>query len=43
MVFTNEARLTGGPDGMPVPRLVLFGWRVRGSITWYWISARDAC
>ena len=38
MVFTNEARLTGGPDGMPVPRLDLFGWRVRGSVTWYWIS-----
>src|SRR6266516_7017989 len=26
MMFTNEARLTGGPDGMPVPRLELFGW-----------------
>jgi branched-chain amino acid transport system permease protein len=38
MVFTNEARLTGGPDGMPVPRLELFGWRARGSVTWYWIS-----
>ena len=31
MVFTNEARLTGGPDGMPVPRLELFGWRARGA------------
>jgi branched-chain amino acid transport system permease protein len=38
MVCTNEARLTGGPDGMPVPRLDLFGWRVRGSVTWYWVS-----
>lgn len=38
MVFTNEARFTGGPDGMPVPRLELFGWRVRGSEAWYWIS-----
>lgn len=38
MVFTNEARFTGGPDGMPVQRLVLFGWRVRGSQSWYWIS-----
>jgi branched-chain amino acid transport system permease protein len=38
MVFTNEARLTGGPDGMPVPRLNLFGWSVRGSVTWYWVS-----
>ena len=38
LVFTNEARLTGGPDGMPVPRLDLFGWRARGSLTWYWIA-----
>ena len=38
MVFTNEAQLTGGPDGMPVPRLDLFGWRARGSVTWYWIA-----
>lgn len=38
MVFTNEARFTGGPDGMPVPRLVLFGWVVRGVTTWYWVS-----
>src|SRR3954471_7390357 len=38
MVFTNEARLTGGPDGMPVPRLELFGWRARTPIAWYWIS-----
>jgi branched-chain amino acid transport system permease protein len=38
MVFTNEARWTGGPDGMPVVRLVLFGWTVRGTQTWYWIS-----
>lgn len=38
MVFTNEARFTGGPDGMPVQRLELFGWRVRGSQSWYWIS-----
>ena len=38
MVFTNEARWTGGPDGMPVPRLQLFDWTARGSITWYWIS-----
>ncbi len=38
MVLTNEARWTGGPDGMPVPRLQLFDWTARGSITWYWIS-----
>ena len=39
MVLTNEVAWTGGPDGMPVPRLVLFGWRVHGASTWYWISA----
>jgi branched-chain amino acid transport system permease protein len=39
IVFSNEARFTGGPDGMAVPRLVLFGWPVRGAETWYWISA----
>lgn len=38
MVFTNEAWLTGGPDGMRVPRLDILGWRVRGSETWYWIT-----
>jgi branched-chain amino acid transport system permease protein len=39
IVFGNEARFTGGPDGMAVPRLVLLGWSVRGAETWYWISA----
>lgn len=38
MVLTNEQWLTGGPDGMRVPRLVLFDWPVRGSDTWYWIG-----
>jgi branched-chain amino acid transport system permease protein len=39
IVLTNEAAWTGGPDGMSVPRLVLFEWRVRGSETWYCIAA----
>jgi branched-chain amino acid transport system permease protein len=39
IIFVNEARFTGGPDGMPVPRPVLFGWAIRGTVTWYWISA----
>jgi branched-chain amino acid transport system permease protein len=39
IVLTNEAHWTGGPDGMSVPRLALFEWRVRGSDTWYWIAA----
>jgi branched-chain amino acid transport system permease protein len=38
MVITTESHLTGGPDGMPVQRLTLFGWRVTGSDTWYWIA-----
>ncbi len=38
IVLTNEAILTGGPDGMSVPGLALFDWRVRGSDTWYWIA-----
>ena len=39
IVLTNEAAWTGGPDGMQVPRLLIFDWRVRNSDTWYWISA----
>jgi len=38
MVITTESRFTGGPDGMAVARLTLFGWRVTGSDTWYWIA-----
>ncbi|MGC2451870.1 MAG: branched-chain amino acid ABC transporter permease, partial [Pseudolabrys sp.] len=38
IVLTNEASLTGGPDGMTVPRLTVFGWSVRGSAVWYWIA-----
>jgi branched-chain amino acid transport system permease protein len=37
-LITNESTWTGGPDGMPVPRLEVFGWRVRGADTWYWIA-----
>jgi branched-chain amino acid transport system permease protein len=39
IVLTNEAGWTGGPDGTTVPRLTLFGWRVRAAETWYWIAA----
>jgi branched-chain amino acid transport system permease protein len=39
MVLQNEAAWTGGPDGMTVPRLELFGLRVRGAVAWYGISA----
>src|SRR6266480_1217938 len=39
IVFSNEARFTGGPDGMAVPRLAVFGFSVRGAQAWYWITA----
>jgi branched-chain amino acid transport system permease protein len=39
IVLNNEAAWSGGPDGMPVPKLVLFGWSVYGSVIWYWVSA----
>lgn len=38
LVITTESRWTGGPDGMPVAKLVLMGWRVSGADTWYWIT-----
>lgn len=38
IVLTNESGWTGGPDGMSVPKLMLFNWQVRGSDAWYWIS-----
>jgi len=38
MVATNEANITGGPNGMEVPRLLVFGWRAAGSLAWYWIA-----
>ena len=39
IVLTNESDYTGGPDGMLVPRMVLFGWSVHATVAWYWISA----
>src|SRR6516165_2824072 len=39
ILLTNESRWTGGPDGMSVPRLALFGFAMRGSAPWYWLSA----
>jgi branched-chain amino acid transport system permease protein len=38
LMITTESRWTGGPDGMPVERLTLFGWRVTGSDVWYWVT-----
>jgi branched-chain amino acid transport system permease protein len=39
IALNNEARLTGGPDGMAVPRLVVLGLTLRTATQWYWISA----
>ncbi len=39
LTITTESRWTGGPDGMPVAKLVIFGWRASGADTWYWITA----
>ena len=39
IVFTNETRWTGGPDGMTVARLTLFGRTLSSAQSWYWISA----
>lgn len=39
IAITTEDRLTGGPDGMAVPPLVLFGFAVQGERLWYWILA----
>lgn len=39
IVLTNEDRITGGPDGMAVPPLELFGHALRGQALWYAIAA----
>ena len=39
IALTNETWLTGGPDGMAVPRLVVLGLTLRTATQWYWISA----
>ncbi len=38
IVLTTEDRLTGGPDGMAVPPLLLFGQLIQGERLWYWIT-----
>jgi branched-chain amino acid transport system permease protein len=38
MTLGNEVALTGGPDGMNVPRAEILGWRIRGGETFYWIT-----
>jgi branched-chain amino acid transport system permease protein len=38
LVITTESRWTGGPDGMPVAKLSVFGWRLGTAYAWYWLS-----
>jgi branched-chain amino acid transport system permease protein len=39
IVITNEAALTGGPDGMPVDALDVSGISPAGEFQWYWVIA----
>jgi len=39
IVFTNEAKWTGGPDGMAVQQMLVINWTVRRISTWYWVLA----
>ncbi|MFZ2649277.1 MAG: branched-chain amino acid ABC transporter permease [Burkholderiaceae bacterium] len=38
IVLATEEGITGGPDGMAVPPLVVFGWVLHGERTWYGIA-----
>lgn len=39
IVITNETAWTGGPDGLSVDDFRIFGLRIAGEKTWYWIFA----
>ncbi len=39
IVLSVEDRWTGGPDGMAVPPLAVFGFVVQGERLWYWVVA----
>lgn len=39
IAFRNEAAWTGGPDGMPVPAMGLFGFELTSDKQWYWVVA----
>ena len=43
IVLRNESQYTGGPDGMPVMPLSVFGFEVMGDMMWYWIVATLLC
>ena len=39
IAIRNEAQWTGGPDGMPVPPMSLFGYDLASDKQWYWVVA----
>lgn len=39
IVLRNEAQLTGGPDGMQLPTMGLFGFELSSDRHWYWVVA----
>lgn len=39
IALRNEAQWTGGPDGMAVPPLELFGFELSSDRQWYWVVA----
>lgn len=39
IIIGTEDKLTGGPDGMSVPPLSLFGLSLVGEHLWYWLTA----
>lgn len=39
IAIRNEAAWTGGPDGMPVPAMGLFGFELASDKHWYWVVA----
>jgi branched-chain amino acid transport system permease protein len=38
IVISTEDGVTGGPDGMSVPPMSLFGLVIQGERTWYWMT-----
>ena len=39
IAIRNEATWTGGPDGMPVPAMGVFGFELSSDQQWYWVVA----
>ena len=39
IILVQNGQLTGGPDGLGVPSLTLFGWEVDGDLHWYGVIA----